>query len=122
LLFANVNQTSQERAGRQHHRASTEPASIRHTNAGRAPLTVDVLGLTFNNLKISGRTHGVLHRARVKPSIGLSPRPSDGRAFTSIEDPELDSPLIGYAAHKSVQGIYLAHQVSLAEPANCRVA
>jgi hypothetical protein len=64
----------------------------------------------------------VLHGARVEPSVGLSPRSSDSRAFASIEDPELDSPLIGYAAHKSVQGIYLTHQVSLAEPANCRVA
>src|SRR6516164_634193 len=117
-----MNQAPQERAGCQHHRAGAEPAPISQANAGCEGLAIDVLGLTFNDVNVGGRAHGTLHGTGVKLSISLSPRPSNGWTFTSIENPELDSSLIGNTAHKSVQSINLTHEMSLAEPANCRVA
>jgi hypothetical protein len=117
-----VNQPAQERAGCQHNRASAEPAPICQANAGCEGLPIDVLGLTFNNVNVGGRAHSALHGTCVKLSIGLSPRPSHSRTFTSIENPELDSSFVGCTAHKSIQGINLTHEMSLAQAANCRVA
>jgi hypothetical protein len=44
------------------------------------------------------------------------------RALGAVQHPELDAGLVGHAAHDAVQGVDLAHQVALAQPADGGVA
>src|SRR5690349_10119531 len=100
-----MNQPPQECPGRQYDCASAEPASILQTNPRRADVPVNILSFALDNLKPGDRPYGLLHSAGVELAIGLRARPADGWAFAPVENPELDSPLVGYLAHKSVQGV-----------------
>jgi hypothetical protein len=63
-----------------------------------------------------------LHGRSVQFSVCLRSRSADRGAFAAVEEPELDSRLIGYPTHKSIQRVDLAYQVALAQTANCRIA
>ncbi len=52
----------------------------------------------------------------------LRARAAHGRAAAAVEQPELDPAGVGDAAHRAAQGVDLADQVALAEPADGRVA
>lgn len=58
----------------------------------------------------------------IKLPIGLTAGRAHRRAFAGIEPPPLDARLVGSDAHRSAQGIDLAHQVPLADPADRGIA
>ncbi len=63
-----------------------------------------------------------LHGLAVELAVGLGAGALHGRSLAAVEHPELDAGLVGDAAHQPVEGIDLAHQMALAEPADGRVA
>ena len=63
-----------------------------------------------------------LHGVAIKLPIGLGARPMHGRPFAPIEQAKLNPSLVGDAAHQPVQRIYFAHQMTLADTANRRIA
>jgi hypothetical protein len=57
----------------------------------------------------------------VKLQVGLSPGRSDGRAFPSIQSPELYSSFIDIFGHLTAKSIDLFDQMSFSQPADSRV-
>ena len=68
-----------------------------------------------------GRQQG-LHGAFVEAPVGLGARPPDGGPLAAVEDAELDAGAVDGASHEAVQGVDLAHQLSLGQAADGRVA
>ena len=58
----------------------------------------------------------------VELAIGLRARALDGGTLGAVQQAELDAGGIRHPAHQAIQRIDLAHQVTLAEPADGRVA
>ena len=73
-------------------------------------------------VRFGGRPDGLLHGGRIAGAIGLGTRPAHRRALAAIEHPELDAAAIGHAAHQAIERIDLAHQMTLAETADRRIA
>jgi hypothetical protein len=63
-----------------------------------------------------------LHCAPIKAPIGLGARALYGGTLAAIEEAELNPRLIRRPRHQTIEGVNLANEVTLAEPANCRVA
>ena len=61
------------------------------------------------------RCDRLLHRQTIKLSIGLGARPSDGRSFGPIENPELNSGRIRDSPHQPIERVDLPHQLALPE-------
>ena len=51
----------------------------------------------------------------IELAVGLGPRPSDRRSLAPVEQPELDSGLVGHPAHQAVERVDLPDQVALAQ-------
>ena len=64
----------------------------------------------------------LLHGLAIELAVGLGARSAHRRTLGAVEQAELDSGLIGDAAHQPVQRIDLAHQMTLAESADGRIA
>ena len=90
---------------------ATAPAS--DDNAGRFAL---------DNREVGRLRDERLHRAPIESAVGLSARALDGGALAAIEDAKLDARRVGGARHQPVKRVDLAHQMSLAEAADRRVA
>ena len=118
-----MNEAVEEGAGGQHHGAGVEPASVAGHHAGDPAVRHDeVLDAAFDHLKIGRRADGGLHGGLIERPVGLGAGALDGRALGAVQEPELDAGGVGDAAHEAVEGIDLAHQVALAEPADGRIA
>ena len=63
-----------------------------------------------------------LHCCAVKRADGLRAGPAHRRPLAPVEQTKLDSGAICDFAHQSVEGIDLAHQMALANPADGRIA
>ena len=64
----------------------------------------------------------LLHGGRVKLPVGLRARAAHGRSFAAVEQPKLNAGGVSDAAHKAIERIDLAHQMTLAEAADRRIA
>ena len=62
------------------------------------------------------------HRGLVQRAVGLAARGAHGRTLAGVERAPLDAGAIGATRHRAAQGVDLAHQVALADPADGRVA
>ncbi len=96
-------------------------------SARRTPVTApsrddQVVDLTLDHREIFGRADRPLHRGGIELAIGLGARSAHRRSLAAIEHAELDSSLVGDASHQAVERIDLAHQMTLAEPPDRRVA
>ena len=58
----------------------------------------------------------------VELAIGLGARPADRRSLAPIEQTKLDAGRVGHPAHQAVESVDLTHQMTLAEPADRRIA
>ena len=123
LLLAEVDQPVQERAGGQHHGAGARcrPSADDHA-ANPAVLDDQVLDAALDDLEIGRGADRRLHGLAVELAVGLGARALHGRPLGAVEQPELDAGRVGHPAHQAVQGIDLAHQMALAEPADGRIA
>ena len=106
--------------------STTAPARSSRPSASRTPVTQpfdhQVIDLAFDDGQIHRRPDRGLHRRRIELAIGLGARPAHRRAFAPIEDPELDAASVGHAAHQPIQGVNLADEMPLPQPANRRIA
>ena len=64
----------------------------------------------------------MLHGDRIKLTIRLGARAAHRRPLAAVQHAELDSRLVGHAPHEPIESIDLAHQMALAETADCRIA
>jgi hypothetical protein len=62
------------------------------------------------------------HGRLVEPPIGLGARPADGRPLAGVQGSELNPGAVDGPRHDPVEGVDLAHQMALAQPADGRVA
>ena len=123
LHLALMDDAAQEGARGQHDRTGANRASTRqHDAADGARIQQQILHPALDHVEPRRRRDGRLHRLPVELAVGLGPRPVHGGALGAIEKPELDAGSVRDAAHQAVEGIDLAHEVALAEPADGRVA
>ena len=123
LFLADMDQAAQEGPSGKDHRGGGELAAIHQAHAGDAAIgDNEVVGLGLDQGEVSLRGDLALHCLRIEFAVGLGAGPTHRRPLAAIEDPELDAAGIGHAAHQAVQGIDLAHQMALAEPADGRIA
>ena len=102
--------------------AAEVPAVAGDHAADPAVLDDQILDAALDHLEIGGGADGRLHGLAVELAVGLGARALHGRTLGAVEQPELDAGGVGDAAHQAVEGIDLAHQVALAEPADGRIA
>ena len=114
-----MDEATQERARRQHHRAGGDGTPISEPHARDLLFRKqEVVYLALNHGQIRRQPQRLLHGRRVELSIGLGARTAHCWPLAAIEEPELNSGGIRHAAHQAVEGVDLAHQVALAEPAD----
>ena len=122
-LLAAQDHPLQEGAGGQHHPASAvhparridhpgDPALLDHQVLHRrgAPLQPGLVG--------ERRLHGL----PVEPPVDLGARPAHRRPLGAVEQAELDAHGVRQPAHQAIQRVDLAHEVTLAQAADRRVA
>ena len=63
-----------------------------------------------------------MDRRLVAPAVGLDARPAHRGALAGVEHAIVDRRMVGGAGDQAVEGVDLAHQMALAEPADRRIA
>src|SRR5271170_3541254 len=122
-LVAEVDYSAKERAGGQDDGPAGERAAVGELDAvDRAGRRKDARRFAFDEGEIRGLGHELLHRAAIELAVGLGARSLDGWALAAVQDAKLDAGLVGRAGHHAVERVDLAHQMTLAEAANRRVA
>jgi hypothetical protein len=118
-----MDETAQESARGQHHGAGPDGAGVRRDDAGSgAALDDQVLDGGLDHGKPGGGADRGLHGRLIELAVGLGSRPLHGRTARPVEEAELDAGGVGHPTHQAVESIDLAHQMTLAEPADRRVA
>src|SRR5215831_14811222 len=119
-----MDETVEERAGRQHDTACGDrPAVAQYQPADMAlGIQQQILGRALDDREPRGLRQKLTNRLAIDLAVGLRARPAHRRAFAAVEDAELDPRPIDRPAHDAVEGIDLAHEMALAEPADRRVA
>src|SRR6267378_765174 len=113
-----MDQATQEGAGGNDDGACGQLAAIRQTDAGDTAIPDNQLvGFTLDHAEVGGLDNGGLHRRGIELAVSLGTRTSHRRTLAPIEHPELDASGIGDTAHKPVQRIDLADQMTLTETA-----
>ncbi len=124
LLGADMDDTPQEGPGRQDDTSGRDFAAVSQHNSRHGARTIKhkVLHGPLENIEILLLRQQGLHGLAVEFPVGLGPWAPNGGALRAIEHPELDPAAVDGAAHDAVERIDFAHKVSLAEPADGRVA
>ena len=148
LAFTFVHERPHEGAGGQHHRVGAEVEGFAHRIDGPelaaavrgAPAVVGAVGPTHadahaaalageeffhracDHLQVGPGGQQALHLGGVGVLVALAARPVNGRALALIQHAELDARGIGHAAHDAAQGVDLADDLPLGQPADGRVA
>ena len=121
--LAEMNDSAQERAGGHDNRAAAEGAPVGEFDPGdSARVGKDAGGLPLDHCEVGGFGDERLHRAPIEASVGLGARALDCGTLAAIEDAELDAGLVSGASHQPVERVDLANEMSLAEPADRRIA
>ena len=123
-VFADMDQTTQEGPGGQDHRATADFLAMGGEDPGDpAPgIEDDVLHRPGTDRKILLGGQDLAHGLLVETAVRLGPGPLHRRPLGPVEHPELDARAVDGPPHDAVQGIDLAHQVALAQPADRRIA
>ena len=74
------------------------------------------------DLQIRLRLQHLAHLQAIGLLVALRPRRPHGRAARSIQQAKLDSHRVGDLAHDAAECVHFAHQVSLGDAANGRIA
>ena len=122
-LIAEMDHAAQERAGREDERAAGEPAPVGEFER-RDPAVAALEPARFrldDGETWRGRDQP-LHRPAIQPAVDLRARALHGRALAPVEDAELDSGGVGRDPDEAVERVDLAHEMTLAEPADRRIA
>mgnify|MGYP007095241539 CR=1 FL=1 len=87
-----------------------------------AGLENQILHGPLDNLEVRGGVNRSLHGLAIELAIRLGPRAMHGRPLGAVEQPELDASRICDSPHQAIERIDLPDQVTLTQPADCRVA
>jgi hypothetical protein len=118
-----MDQAGQEGSGGDDHRSGGENLPVCEQKTDHAAIPNDqVIGLALDDGQVFRMGELRLHGAGIELSVGLGPWATHRRAFAAVEEAELDSGLVGNAAHDTVEGIDLTHEMALAKAADGRIA
>ena len=122
-LLAAEQASAKKGAGAQDHRRSAEFRAIAQPQARHAIPGEDELGsLALDQLKPLMRRQHALDSRLEQRTIGLDARPPDGGPLGTVEHAVMDRRGVGRAADQPVEGVDLAHEMSLAEAADGGIA
>src|SRR6266508_1531570 len=120
---AKVNAAAQERAGGDDHSARRVVAPVARLDA---PHTVSVHEQPGDHPLRQVQRRELLeqlaHRPAVEGAVALRARRPHGGTLGAVEHTELDRRAIGGAAHDAAQGVHLAHDGALGDPADRGIA
>ena len=107
--------------------STTAPARISRPSAVTMPAALpvlddQVLDRGFDHVEVRRGADRRLHGLAVELAVGLGAGTLHRRAFAAVQHAELDAGQVGDLAHQAVEGVDLADQMTLAEPANGRIA
>jgi hypothetical protein len=85
-------------------------------------IRIEIFGRRGEEVQIGRIRKQGPHRPPVQRPIRLRPWASDGRAFASIEQLEVNARCIGRTPHQAVQRIDFPHKMALADAANRWIA
>ncbi|MBB4016907.1 hypothetical protein GGR16_001936 [Chelatococcus caeni] len=123
LYFADMDEAPQERSRGQHDGACLQDIAGRHDHGGDAvAVKQEIVRFSFDDDKILGRANLGLHRLGIELAICLGTRTTHGRALAAVEHAELDATGIRHPPHETVEGVHLAHEMTLAQPTDRRIA
>ncbi len=102
---------------------TTAPAAISRPSASRTPLARPDLirrssASRLDYFEVRNGPDRSLHRVGIEFPVSLGPRAAHSRAFSTIEDTELDAAEIGDSGHKAIQSIDFPNQMAFSKPAN----
>eukprot|EP00964_Phaeocystis_antarctica_P032006 scaffold18107_cov57-Phaeocystis_antarctica.AAC.3 len=122
---ADVDDAAQESARRDHdalgaHLLPCLGAHARH--AAAAVLKQQVVDRRLDDGEVGHLEQRAQHRGAVQVAVRLRARPLHRRPLASVQHAEMDAGLVDHAAHQTVEGVDLAHEVALADAADRRVA
>ena len=118
-----MDQPAQERARGQDNSGRPQFAAILTDDTAYPALINDkIADAAFDDIEVFLLRQCRLHGKPVEFAVGLRPGSAYGRSLAAVEQPELDTRLIGNTAHDAVHRVDLAHQMTLAKPANGRIA
>ena len=122
-LVAEVDHAAEEGAGRENDCAAGDRAAVSELNSGDgAGVGRDPSRLSLDDGEVRRLGDQRLHGAPVELPVGLGARPLDGGSLAAVEDAELNAGRVGGARHHAIERVDLAHQMALAQAADCRVA
>ena len=120
---ADMDDAAQEGSGGQNHcRRPNARAGAKLDTGDPAQLNNKINNFAFNDREVAALSQFRLHMGPVQPPVTLSPRTLHRRSLAPVQEPELDPGQVGDPAHHAIQRIDLTHQVSLTQPADCRIA
>ena len=124
---SDVDQPVEKRSRSQNHARSVHrrPVGEDDPGNGRAralPIDRQILHAAVQDIEVFLTPEKSLHGPPVKTAIRLRARSLYGGAFSTVENPELDSGPVDRPAHDAVERVDLANQMPLAEAADRRVA
>ena len=122
--FADMDDATQESAGRQHGRRASHSCPVRADYGGEAAAVsnLQILDRRGAQRESRGGVKSRAHGAAIQPAVGLGARATHRRPFASVQQLEMNAGRVRHLAHQAVKGIDLANQMSLADPADRRVA
>ena len=110
-------------AGSQHHAAGSEPhAHLRRGTDDALAFEQQVIASALEQPEQGLVLQPLPDRSPVQHPIGLGARCTHGRPLRAIQNAELNAGFVGGQGHRATQGVDLLDQMSLADPANRRVA
>ena len=120
---ADMDEPAQEGPRGEHGGTASDRSAVAEDDAGDPTVAQDeILAGPRDDREIGGIRDGRLHRRRVELAVGLRAGAADGGSLAAIEKPELDAGRIRDPSHQAIEGIDLAHEVTLAEAADRGVA
>ncbi len=118
-----MNEPAQEGTGRQYYGLGAKLASVQQFDP-RHGLRFDqeVVDFPLNDAQPRLSRKRLLHEAAIELAVHLRSGPAHSRTLAPVEQAELDTGFVGNPAHQTIQSIDLAHEMTLAQPANGGIA
>src|SRR5579871_368666 len=123
ILQPDVDEALEKGAGGEDHTLGLEGLTDLRFDAAHAPvLDQQPLDARLADGQIGRDLEHPLHARAIGCLVGLRAARPYGRTFARIEEAELDSGLVDRQRHLTAELVDLAHQVALADAADCRIA
>ena len=107
---------------------TTYPAAIRSPFPSMTPAALPAWSSSrssaapSSNVEVRRFGQQIGNGAAVELAVGLSARPAHRRPLAAVEDAELNTGAVDRAAHDTIERIDLADEMTLAKPADRRIA